>query len=112
MPMWMDNQAAIKQLESEKSTTSAKHVDIRFKFISHHAQEGTVVPRFVKSQDMMADILTKAMPAPRMEELRAMFKLKAAQDDTEEECLKLSSYTSFKVQGLYRVTVSPDWPAV
>ena len=30
MPMWMDNQAAIKQLGSEKSTSSAKHIDIRF----------------------------------------------------------------------------------
>ena len=29
MPMWMDNQAAIKQVDSEKSTSSAKHVDIR-----------------------------------------------------------------------------------
>ena len=36
---------------------------------------------------MMADILTKALPAPRMEELRAMLKLKVTtQDDTEEEC--------------------------
>ena len=86
MPMWIDNQAAVKQLESENSTSSAKHVDIRFKLIFHHAREGIVVPRFVKSQDMMADILTKALPAPRMEEFRAMFKLKATQDDTKEEC--------------------------
>ncbi|CAI5727359.1 unnamed protein product [Peronospora destructor] len=86
MPMWIDNQAAIKQLESEKGASSTKHVNIRFKFICHHTQEGTVVPRFVKSQDMMADILTKALPAPRMEELRALFKLKATQDVVEEEC--------------------------
>ena len=83
----MYNQADIKEFESEKSTSSAKHVDFRFKFICHHVQEGVVVPRFVRSQDMMADILTKALPAPRMEELRAMFKLKVTtQDDTEEEC--------------------------
>nr|CCA24530.1 hypothetical protein TcasGA2_TC015470 [Albugo laibachii Nc14] len=37
MKMKMDNQAAIKQLESEKSTASAKHGDIRFKFICHYA---------------------------------------------------------------------------
>uniref|UniRef100_A0AAV1TZS5 Polyprotein n=1 Tax=Peronospora matthiolae TaxID=2874970 RepID=A0AAV1TZS5_9STRA len=86
MPMWIDNQAAIKQLESEKSSSSAKHVDMRFKFICHHARTGMVVPRFNKSENMMAKILTKALPAPRMEELRTMFKLKAAQDDTEEEC--------------------------
>uniref|UniRef100_A0AAV1TRN1 Uncharacterized protein n=1 Tax=Peronospora matthiolae TaxID=2874970 RepID=A0AAV1TRN1_9STRA len=35
---------------------------------------------------MMADILTKALPAPRMEELKMMFKLKAGQIDTEEDC--------------------------
>ena len=95
MPMWIDNQAAIKQLESEKSTSSAKHVYIRFKFICHHTQEGTVVPRFVRSEDMVVDILTKSLPAPRMEELRAMLKLKAAQANTEEECKKLSYLTGF-----------------
>ena len=31
MPMWMNNQSSIKQLEAETSTSSAKHVDIRFK---------------------------------------------------------------------------------
>ncbi|CAH0479686.1 unnamed protein product [Peronospora belbahrii] len=73
MPMCVDNQAAIKQLEHEKSTSSAKHVDIRFKFILHHVREGVVQPRFIKSEDMMADMLTKALPAPRMEDLRTMF---------------------------------------
>ena len=86
MPMWMDSQAAIKQLEVEKCTSSAKHVDIRFKFICHHAHESTVMPRFVKSEEMMADILIKSLTAPRMEELRRMFNLKAIQDYVEEEC--------------------------
>ena len=86
MPMWIDNQAPIKHLGLEKSTSSAKHVDILFKFICHHTQEGTVVPRFVRSEDMVDDILTKSLPAPRMEELRAMLKLKATQANTEEEC--------------------------
>ena len=86
MPMWMDNPAAIKQLEAENSTSSAKHVDIRFKFICHHARESTVMPQFVKSEKMMADILTKSLTAPRMEELRGKFDLKAIQADVEGEC--------------------------
>uniref|UniRef100_A0AAV1U5R2 Polyprotein n=1 Tax=Peronospora matthiolae TaxID=2874970 RepID=A0AAV1U5R2_9STRA len=48
MPMCINNQAAIKQLDSEKSTSSAKHVDTRHKLICHHAQKGTLVPRFVR----------------------------------------------------------------
>uniref|UniRef100_A0AAV1T5K5 Reverse transcriptase Ty1/copia-type domain-containing protein n=1 Tax=Peronospora matthiolae TaxID=2874970 RepID=A0AAV1T5K5_9STRA len=86
MPMWMDNQAAIKQLEAEKSTTSAKHVDTRFKFICHYAREGIVVPKYVKTESMMADILTKSLPAPRMEELRKMFNMRTIQAEVEEEC--------------------------
>ena len=64
--MWIDNQAAIKQLESEKSTSSAKYVDIRLKFICHYAHEGTVVPRFVRLEDMLAYIMTKLLPTSRM----------------------------------------------
>ncbi|CAI5746258.1 unnamed protein product [Peronospora destructor] len=77
MPMWMDNQAAIKQLESEKSTSSAKHVDICFEFICHYAQTKVVQPSFVKSGEMIADLLTKALSVPRILDLREMFKLKA-----------------------------------
>ena len=61
-------------------------MDIRFKFICGYAKDGIVAPKFVKSQDMMADIMTKSLPAPRTEELRAMFELKTTQYDTEEEC--------------------------
>ena len=86
MPMWIDNQVAIKQFEAEKSTSSTKHVDIRFKLICHHARKSTVMPRFVKSEEMMADILIKSLTAPRMEELRRMFNLKAIQADVEGEC--------------------------
>ena len=66
----------MKQLETKKSTTRANYVDIRFKFICHYAREGTVVPQYVKSVSMMADILTKSFPAPRMEGLRKMINLK------------------------------------
>uniref|UniRef100_A0AAV1UQ30 Uncharacterized protein n=1 Tax=Peronospora matthiolae TaxID=2874970 RepID=A0AAV1UQ30_9STRA len=37
MPMWMDNKAAIKLINSKKSTSGANHVNFRFKFICHYA---------------------------------------------------------------------------
>ena len=86
MPMGMDNQAAIKQLDSEKSTSSAKHVDIRFKFICHYAQVKTVKTSYVKSGEIIADLWTKALPAPWIVDLRNMFKLKAIQDDVDIGC--------------------------
>ena len=47
MSMLMDNQAAIKQLESEGSMSSVKHIDVRIKFICDHARKGSVKPEFV-----------------------------------------------------------------
>ena len=86
MPMWRNNQAAINLLKSEKSSSSAKHDDSRFKFIYHYARSQIVQPSFVKSEDMIADLLTKALPASRILMLRKLFKLKTIQDDVEEEC--------------------------
>ena len=43
-----------------------------------------VKPSYVKSVDMIADVLKKALPAPRIVDLRKMFKLKAIQDDVKE----------------------------
>ncbi|CAI5723087.1 unnamed protein product, partial [Peronospora destructor] len=60
MSMWMDNQTAINLLKSEKSNSSATHIDIRFMFILHYAQAKVVQPSFVKSEDMIAGLLTKA----------------------------------------------------
>ena len=73
--MYMDNQAAIKQLETEDSMSSAKHVDVRVKFICDVARKGLVNPVFVESRLMMVDLLTKALPAPRMMELKELFHL-------------------------------------
>ncbi|GMF48730.1 unnamed protein product [Phytophthora fragariaefolia] len=75
MSMHMDNQAAIKQMESEGSMSSAKHVDIRIKFICDYARKGIVETKYVESRLMKAELLTKAFPAPRMAELRQIFHL-------------------------------------
>ena len=48
MPMLMDNQAAIEQLDSEVSMSSVKHIDVRMKFICDHARKGSVKSEFVE----------------------------------------------------------------
>ena len=79
-----DDQAAINLLNSEKSEVSAKHVDIRFKFVCHYAQAKVVQPSIFKSDDMIANLLTKSLPAPRILVLRGLCKLKSIQDEVEE----------------------------
>nr|CCA28192.1 PREDICTED: similar to retrotransposon protein putati [Albugo laibachii Nc14] len=55
MQMKVDNQAAVRQLKSEKSTASAKNADIRFKFICHYAHAQVLQTIFVKSGEMIAN---------------------------------------------------------
>lgn len=72
----MDKQAAIKQLESDESMASAKHVDIRVKSKFDYARKGMIKPESVESRAMMAELLTKALPAPNVAELHNIFNLK------------------------------------
>lgn len=53
MTMKMDNQEVIKQLESPDSMSSAKHVNIRVKFIRDSAKRRIVAPLYVESRMMM-----------------------------------------------------------
>lgn len=55
MTMEMDNQAAIRQLENEKSSARAKHIDIKLKFVEDCANNGIVKPFHVTTEDMAAD---------------------------------------------------------
>ena len=67
MIMEMDNQAAISQLENEESSTRAKHINIKIKFIKDYAKKGIVKPTYVSTKAMAADLLTKASNAVREE---------------------------------------------
>ena len=86
MKMKMENQAAIKQLESEKGLTSAKHVEDSFQVYLPLRSGQVVQPIFLKFGEMIADLLTKALPTPRIAELRDMFSLKIMHSTGDEEC--------------------------
>jgi hypothetical protein len=76
MVMNMDSQAAIKQVENEVTSSAAKHIDVRLKFIRDYAQKKLLQPVYVATQYMRADVLTKALTAPRLKELREMIGLR------------------------------------
>ncbi|GMF45393.1 unnamed protein product [Phytophthora fragariaefolia] len=70
MRMLIDNQAAIMQIERESSSAKAKHVGVRLKFMRDYTAKGIVVPKYVASGAMLADLMTKALPVLRIRELR------------------------------------------
>ncbi|KAE9047555.1 hypothetical protein PR003_g3591 [Phytophthora rubi] len=91
MTLMVDNQAAIKQLRTESTSASAKHIDIRIKFVYLHTHQGVIEPVYVESRLQPADLLTKTLPAPRPSELRNILHLCDPKkcrygDAADEEC--------------------------
>nr|CCA27551.1 PREDICTED: copia proteinlike putative [Albugo laibachii Nc14] len=75
MLMMVDNQAAIKHLEAESSSARVKHIGIRVKFICDQARRGVILPNYVQSDKMIADILTKSLDPHKLESLRTLVSL-------------------------------------
>ena len=68
-----DNQAALKMIGNPVTSARAKHIDVQHHFVRERAVRGEIEFCFVKSVDMVADCLTKALPLPQFEEcVRAM----------------------------------------
>jgi transposase InsO family protein len=57
-----DNQAAVHLATDDNYHARTKHIDIRFHFIRQTISDGHVDIKFCPTQDMTADILTKALP--------------------------------------------------
>lgn len=65
----IDDVAAIQQITNEAASANAKRVDIKLKFLRDYSKKGKVKADFTETRAMVADLLTKALPAPRIQEL-------------------------------------------
>jgi len=61
MDLHLDNQSAIAITRDPKDHNRTKHIDIQHHFIRDLVREGIIIPRYVKSKDNAADILTKPL---------------------------------------------------
>ena len=71
MLIHVDNQAAISQIEGEASSRKAKHIEVRLKFIKDYARRGIVKAQHVRSELMLADLMTKPCTLPRSQHCAA-----------------------------------------
>jgi hypothetical protein len=62
----VDNQSAIQLTKEHTAGRSGrtKHVDVHFQFIKDRFQQGDLKVDFVKTEEQMADMLTKQLPGP------------------------------------------------
>src|SRR6266850_1234621 len=57
-----DNQAALKLAQDDNYHAQTKHINIRYHFIRDVVKQGYIKLQYCPTDDMMADILTKALP--------------------------------------------------
>lgn len=71
----MDNQSAIRMVESSESHKRTKHVDIVYHFIREKFMEGCFKLTYVPTEDQVADILTKPLNRVKFEKFRNLLGL-------------------------------------
>jgi hypothetical protein len=62
MTLHCDNQAAIKLAQDDNYHARTKHIDIRYNFIRDVVKRRHIELQYCPTDDMTADILTKALP--------------------------------------------------
>ncbi len=60
-PVYVDNEAAVKLAKTSIYAKGLRHVNLRYSFVNDEVRKGNVAVHGVKTEDQMADILTKAM---------------------------------------------------
>lgn len=60
-----DNQSWLKLIKEEKMTNRAKHIDTKYYFVNLYVNKKLVSGQCCQYNDIVADMLTKALPASR-----------------------------------------------
>jgi len=64
--LFSDNQSAIALTKDHQYHARTKHIDIRFHFIRWIVENGSLRLVYCPTNDMVADVLTKALPLPKV----------------------------------------------
>lgn len=78
--IFCDNQGALYLAKNQMYSSRTKHIDVKHHFIRDLAEKGLIKLQYLRSEDMLADILTKALPGPRLHVLCKQLGLKSRGD--------------------------------
>jgi hypothetical protein len=70
VPLFSDNESAIKLTQNLVQHQRTKHIDVRHHFIRDHQQKGDIDIQSIGTDDQLADILTKPLDEKRFCKLR------------------------------------------
>lgn len=61
LPLYVDNQGAIKLAENPRFHERTKHIDIKYHFVREAREQGLIDVNYLSTAEMTADVLTKAL---------------------------------------------------
>ena len=104
--LYCDNQAALTLATTDNFHARTKHIDICYHFIRHQVEEGAFNLIYCPTDDMVANILTKALPAWKVKAHTAALGLHSACGGVQKCALTLSGPDRAEdpVQGSPRVS--------
>ncbi|CDO76235.1 hypothetical protein BN946_scf184644.g9 [Trametes cinnabarina] len=76
--LYSDNQAAIALTKDGSYHARTKHIDVRYHFIRYYIDAGSIRLLYCPSNDMTADVLTKALPSFKVKHFAAALGLAQA----------------------------------
>ena len=71
IPLFYDNESAIKLTVNPVQHSRTKHIDIRHHFLRDHEAKGDIETRYVSTDNQLADIFTKPLDESRFCALRS-----------------------------------------
>ena len=68
--IYEDNEACATIANPKSYTRRSRHIDVRYHFTREAVENGIITISMVSTDDQLADLLTKNLPAPRLSKLR------------------------------------------
>lgn len=76
--IYNDNQSAHKIAKNKMNHNRTKHIDIKFHYIREAIVNGAVEVKYIPSQELLADMLTKSLPGPKLQQFLEKLSIKGA----------------------------------
>lgn len=70
-----DNQSTIKILNNPEQHQKTKHIDVKFYYAREKLEKGEINITYLRTEDQLADMFTKPLPRPRLEDMRKRIRI-------------------------------------